>query len=113
MTRDFLVGARPFHNDRMLRLGLRQLAESEVLLRKLLAAYAKSRTPELAREIAQECAFVSQTLDALTDMACRQAPGLNFVASGCLMRASRYLRELVEKAELLVSQPGDTHGDLA
>jgi len=113
MTHDFFVGARPLHDSGMLRLGLRQLAESEILLRKLLAAYQHNRTQELAWEVAQECAFISQTLDALTDMAFNQAPGPNFVVSGCLMKASRYLRVLVEKAEQAVRETGDVHGDVA
>lgn len=111
MTRDFLVGARPLHDGEMLRLGLRQLAEGEALLRKLLSDYEHNRTDALAWEIAQECAFLSQTLDALTDMAITQ-PGPTIVVSGALMKASQYLHALVEKAELLVSR-GENHGNLA
>ena len=102
MTHDFFVGARPLHDRGMIRLGLQQLAESEVLLKKLLAAYQRSRTPELAQEIARECAFISQTLDALTETAIRQR-GPNFIVSGALMKVSRYLTILIEKAEQAVS----------
>jgi len=98
MTHDFLVGARPFHDDGMLRMGLRQLAGSEILLRKLLAAYRHHRTPELAQEVARECSFISQTLDALIDMATSQ-PGPNFTVSGALLRVSQHLRRLILEAE--------------
>ena len=101
MREDFLVGASPLHDNDMLKLGLRQLAESEILLRKLLAAYGQTKTPGLAQEIARECVFISQTLDALADMAMSQ-PGPNIVVSGALLKVSGYLRALVAKAEQLV-----------
>ena len=112
MTRDFLVGARPLHDGEMLRLGLRQLAESEVLLRKLLAAYERAKTQELAQEIARECSFISQTLDALTDMATSQ-PGPNFTVSGALLRVSQHLRRLILEAEQALRGQDGGHGDAA
>ena len=110
MNHDFLVGARPLHDDSMLRLGLQQLAASEALLKKLLAEYQQDKTQELAWEITQECSFLSQTLDSLTDMTIAQ-PGPSIVVSGALLKASQYLRVLVEKAEQLI-QEGE-HGNMA
>ena len=111
MNRDFLVGARPLHDDGMLRLGLRQLAESEIVLRKLLAGYQRTKDQRLAWEISQECAFISQTLGALIDMTCHHQA--DFVVSGALLKASKYLQLLVEKAEEMIRQPGDAHGYVA
>jgi len=96
----------------MLRLGLRQLAESEILLKKLLAAYQRTATPELAQEIARECSFISQTLDTLINMATRQSGSLDFTVSGCLLKVSRYLRQLVERADKVVAGPGVSHADV-
>jgi hypothetical protein len=112
MREDFLVGASPLHDGDMLKLGLRQLAESEVLLRKLLVAYEQTKAPQMAKEIAQECAFISQTLDALTDMTISQ-PGPNIAVSGALLRASRYLRQLVEEAERAIGGTCEANGRVA
>jgi len=111
MNRGFIVGARPLHDDGMLRLGLRQLAESEVLLRKLVVSYEQTKDMQLAYEIAQECSFISQTLGALIDMTCYHQA--DFTASGALLKASKYLRLLVEKAEGMVRIPSGAHGNVA
>jgi len=108
MNRDFWVGISPLHDGEVLRLGLRQLAESEILLRKLLAAYQKSRSVELEQEIARECSFISQTLDTLINMATRQSGSPDFTVSGCLLKVSRYLRQLVERADKIVADPEES-----
>lgn len=102
MTRDFLVGARPMHDGDMLKLGMRQLAVSESILIRLLSDYEKTKSPELAQEIAEECTFISQTLDALDEMAYSQTTGQTFVISGALLKARKYLRDLIERAERVV-----------
>lgn len=112
MTHDFFVGARPMHDDGMLRLGLQQLAASEALLKKFLADYQQNRSQELAWEIAQECSFLLQTLDSLTHMTITQ-PGPNIVVSGAFLKASRYLHALVEKAEQLVQGQEAPDGNVA
>ena len=82
----------------MLRLGLRQLVASENLLRQLLAAYQETETPSLAQQIAEECAFISQTLDALEDLVTSGTKGGNLIIAGGLLKVSRHLRELLEEA---------------
>ena len=99
MTRDFLIGARPLHERGMLKLGLRQLAESEVRLRKLLEAYERSGAPHLQQEIADECVFISETLGSLEDMVRSTECSDSLIVSGALLRASRYLRRLLERVE--------------
>lgn len=113
MNRDFLVGAGPLHEREMLRLGIRQLAESERVLREFLASYERTRTPELAKDISEECAFISQTLSALTDMATDGTGRGDFIISGCLLKASRYMHQLIEHAEKVVARPEDIHGNVA
>lgn len=108
MMRNFIVGARPVHENEMLRLGLRQLAESELLLKKLSQAYKLAHTPCLASEIACECVFISQTLGALTDLA-SQADGGDFMVSGNLLKISKYLSRLVDEAYRTVGGQGDSH----
>jgi hypothetical protein len=108
MMHDFIVGARPVHENEMLRLGLRQLAESELLLRKLLQAYKLTHTPHLASEIACECVFISQTIGALMDLA-SQADGGDFMVSGNLLKISKYLSLLVEDANRTVGGQGGGH----
>lgn len=103
MTHDFLVGPKPLHDGGRIRLGLQQLEASEALLKKLLAEYQQDKTQELAWEITQECSFLSQMLDSLTDMTISQ-PGPTIVVSGALLKVSRYLHALVEKAEQAVSR---------
>lgn len=104
MTHDFLVGARPVHDGGMLKLGMRQLAVSEGILRNLLSDYENTKNPELAQEIAEECVFISQTIDMMMDLAKDSGRGC-FVVSGALLRVSRYLIEVVGRAEEAVGSP--------
>ena len=75
--------------------------------------YEQARTPELAKEISEECAFISQTLNALTDMATDGAGGGNFIISGCLLKASRYMHQLIEHAERVIARREGTHANVA
>lgn len=102
MTHDFLVGASPYHDGDVLRLGIRQLEASDILLRKLLAAYEQSKDPSLVHKIARECTFISQTLDALDEMVYSQSGRQTFVISGALLKTREYLRDLIERTERVV-----------
>lgn len=102
MSHDFIVGASPHHDGDMFRLRLRQLEASDILLRKLLAAYQQSKEPSLVHEISRECAFISQTLDTLDEVAYCSTGRRAFVISGVLLRTRQYLKDLVERTEMIV-----------
>ena len=98
MTREFLIGARRPHDGEMLRLGLRQLWESENRLRQLLTAYEQAKSPSLAQQITQECVFISQTLTVTEELASSGTTSSAMVIAGGLLEVSRRLRELLQEA---------------
>jgi len=99
MDREFLIGARSVHNDRMLRLGLEQFAVVKAELKSLLAAYEQRKTEELARQISEECMFISLALEANLEMA--NTGKVSFVVFGNLPEASRYMT-FIEEAEAAI-----------
>ena len=113
MTRDFLIGARRPHEGEMLRLGLGQLEESEKRLRELLVAYQETKTPSLAKQIAEECVFASMTLNCLTDLADHQSSTDEFIVSARMLVMSRDLRRLIESAESIIGSRERNHDDVA
>jgi len=102
MTRDFLMGPEPPRNGGMLRLGLQQLEASEILLRKLLTAYGRTKDAGLVGEIVRERLFLEQTLAALKERMSQQSSGVEFEVSGGMSEASRRLRVLIGEAERAV-----------
>ena len=97
----------------MLRLGLRQLEESEKQLRQLLAAYQETKTPSLAQQIAEECVFASMTLNCLTDLADHQSSTDGFIVSARMPTVSRDLRRLIESAERIIGSSEGNYDDVA